>query len=117
MELLVFYPGDVNPKKRQFNGPLAFALEQAVGGLAEEVPGFNTISLDGMVRRCSAYCDKDAKQRGRPVNTWATTLWHLALQRQGFDRGLRRADGTIADWLAGNVAVLFQNEDTTRVTK
>jgi len=99
MELLVFHPGDANPKNRQFNGPLLLALELTLGGIPEVVPGLSTISLYGMVRRCTAYCDKDAKQHGKPVNTWATSLWHLALKRQGFERGLRRSDGTIADWL------------------
>ncbi len=58
---------------------------------------------------CTAYCDKDGKQDGRPINTWATD-WHVALQRQGYERGLRRSDGTVADWLAGNVVVVCSNE-------
>ena len=31
----------------------------------------------------------------------------MALKRQGFERGLWRADGTIADWLAGDVVVML----------
>jgi hypothetical protein len=101
------YPTDPHPKNCQFTGPLSLVLEQAIG---EEVPGFNSISCDGVVRRCTAYCDKDGKQHGLPMNTWATALWHVALQRQGYERGLRRSDGTVADWLAGNVVVVCSNE-------
>lgn len=110
MELLVFYPDDAHPQSRQFNEPLSLALDQAIGGQVEEVPGFNSISCNGIIRRCTAYCDKNGKQDGRLMNTWATTLWHVALQRQGYERGLRRPDGTIADWLAGNVVVVCSNE-------
>jgi hypothetical protein len=42
-------------------------LEQAIGGQVEEVPAFNSISCDGVVRRCTAYCDKDGKQDGLPM--------------------------------------------------
>ena len=106
MGLLVFYPTDPHPKSCQFTGPLSLVLEQAIGGQVEEVPGFNSISCDGVVRRCTAYCDKDGKQRGRTLNAWATALWHGALLRHGYDRGLRRADGTIADRLVGTVVVI-----------
>ena len=41
---------------------------------------------------------------------WATALWHSALRRQGFDRGLRREDGTVADRLIGNVVVVFEDK-------
>jgi hypothetical protein len=60
-----------------------------------------------MIRQCIAYCDRDAKRNGLPINTWATTLWHMSLQRAGYERGLRREDGTIADWLNGSVVVVF----------
>jgi hypothetical protein len=103
MDLLVFNPADAQPKSLQFDGPLSAVLAQEIKGAPEEVPGFNSVSQAGIVRKCVAYCEKDAKQNGRPVNTWATTLWHIALKRDGYDRGLRRADGAIADWLAGNV--------------
>ena len=45
-----------------------------------------------------------------PINAWATALWHAALKREGYDRGLRRPDGTIIDWLAGNVVVICSTE-------
>jgi len=45
-----------------------------------------------------------------PLNAWATALWHSALRRQGYQRGLRREDGTVADRLIGNVIVVFQEK-------
>ena len=114
MELLVFYPSDAHPKTRHFDGPDALALQQAVGGAAGVVPGFNSIALQGTIQRCVAYWDEGAKQSGRPVNVWATTLWHMALRRDGYERGLRRPDGKSADWLAGNVAVVLSAQPSRR---
>jgi hypothetical protein len=68
---------------------------------------------DGMIQRCVAYCDPGAKQNGPPINTWATTLWHMSLQRAGYERGLRREDGTIADWLNGTVVVVCSGRNRT----
>jgi hypothetical protein len=107
MELIVFRPTDMaHPKPRQFDGPLSVLLASTLNA-AEEVPGFNTISDHGVIRRCTAYCNIDAKRNGLRVNSSATALWHIALKRQGLERGLRRADGTLADWLAGDVVVVF----------
>jgi hypothetical protein len=50
---------------------------------------------------------RDAKRNGLPINVWATALWHTALKRNGFERGLRREDEAIADWLNGNVVVVY----------
>ena len=47
---------------------------------------------------------------GRPA------LWHSALRRQGFERGLRREDGTVADRLVGNVVVVFEEKASRSVT-
>ena len=77
-----------------------------LGENAEVIPGFTTIPCDGIIQRCTAYCDRYAKRNGLPINNWATTLWHMALKREGYDRGLRREDGTIADWLNGSVVVV-----------
>ena len=107
MDLLILDPADAKPKSFQFDGPLSAVLAQAIKGAPEEVPGFNSVSQAGVVRKCVAYCEKDAKQNGRRINTWATTLWHTALKRDGYDRGLRRPDGTVADWLTGNVVVVL----------
>jgi hypothetical protein len=110
MEILVFYPSDTQPKRRYFDGPIALGMQQAVGEHAEAVPGLTSISRDGLIFRCVAYCDGADKQSGQPVNAWATALWHTALKREGHDRGLRRTDGTIIDWLVGNVAVICSPE-------
>ena len=111
MELLVYHPDDCQPKSDQLYGlPSLAMLQQAVGGEIEVVPGFDSISREGIVHRCIAYCDKDGKQRGRTLNAWATALWHSALLRHGYERGLRRADGTIADWLVGAVVVICGKE-------
>jgi hypothetical protein len=128
MELLLYYPSDTQPKHRHFDGPPLLGVQQAVGEDAEAVPGFTSISRDGVIHRCVAYCDKAGKQHGRPINAWATALWHAALKREGYERGLRRADETIIDWLVGNVAVIcsteivepkytwFHGQDATAVT-
>jgi hypothetical protein len=108
MELIVIKPTDMaKPEPRQFDGPLPELLASIIEGPAEEVPGFNTISERGAIRRCRAFCNMNAKEQRRPVNSTATGLWHIALKRQGLERGLRRADGSLADWLAGNVVVVF----------
>jgi hypothetical protein len=106
MELLVFSLADPHPRRHHFDGPLQLGVQQAVGENAEVVPGFTSISCDGVIDRCVAYCDKQAKHNGQPINNWATALWHLALKREGYERGLRREDETIADWLNGNVVVV-----------
>jgi hypothetical protein len=109
MELLVFSPFDAHPTSHHFDGPLSVALQQALGGDAEVVPGFTSILHNGIIHRCVAYNDKGGKQNSRPINSWAAALWHMALKRAGCEQGLRRSDGTIADWLTGNVAVVFRS--------
>jgi hypothetical protein len=112
MELFLLRPADAHPQPRQFDGlvSLALALALMLEGPAEEVPGFTSIFRQGLIRRCTAYCVENAKKNGLPVNSTATALWHAALKRHGLERGLRREDGTIADWLAGNVVVVCSNE-------
>jgi hypothetical protein len=106
MELLVIRPMDAQPRPRQFDGPVSLALALMIAGPSEEVPGFTSIVQQGVVRKCTAYCDVNAKRNGQRVNATATALWHVALKRQGLERGLWRADGTVADWLAGDVVVV-----------
>jgi hypothetical protein len=108
IELIVFSSEYmVQPKLRQFDGPVSLALALMITGSAEKVPGFNTISDHGVVRSCTAYCDTNAKHDGKRINSTATGLWHVALKRDGLERGLRREDGSIADWLAGDVVVVL----------
>src|SRR6478752_425593 len=118
MELLLIRPTDTHPQPRQLDGPvsLALALALMIEGPPEEVPGFTSISQQGVIRRCAAYSAENAKKNGLPVNSTATALW-AALKRQGLERGLRRSDGTIADWLVGNVVVMFDAlEDREQTT-
>ena len=110
VELLVFYPSDTRPKKRHFDGPISLGVQQAVGENPELVPGFTSISRAGVIYLCVAYCDREAKQTSSPMNAWASALWHAALKREGYERGLRREDGTVADWLNGNVVVVCTGE-------
>jgi hypothetical protein len=113
MQFLIIHPADAHPQSRQFDGPvsLALALALMIEGPSEEVPGFTSIYRQGHIRQCTAYCAENAKQNGLSVNSTATALWHAALKRQGFERGLRREDGTIADWLAGDVVVVLGEPD------
>ena len=110
MEILIYYPSDTEPKIRHFDGPLLLGAQQAVGDQAEAVPGFSSISRNGIIFQCAAYCDGAGKQSGLPVNAWATALWHSALKREGYERGLRRREGTVIDWLVGNIAVVCSSE-------
>jgi hypothetical protein len=113
MEFLIIRPTDTHPQPRRFDGPvsLALALALMIEGPPEEVPGFTSISRQGHIRRCTAYSTENAKKNGLPVNSTATALWHAALKRQGLERGLRREDGTIADWLAGDVVVVLSQPE------
>lgn len=117
MLLLVYEPSDCRPQSVEVDGPPADAmLRQAVGGEIEEIPGFNSISYEGVVRRCVAFCNDQGKEYGLPLNAWATALWHSALRRHGYERGLRREDGTVADRLVGNVVIVFEEEAYRSVT-
>jgi hypothetical protein len=111
MRLLVYEPADYNPRSIEVDGPPTDSmLRQAVGGEIGDVPGFNSISYEGVLHRCVAFCNDRGKEHGLPLNAWATALWHSALRRQGYQRGLRREDGTVADRLIGNVIVVFQEK-------
>src|SRR5262245_25300009 len=111
MIVLVFQPADYRPEVRLFNGPPSrLLLQEAVGSDFEVVPGFDSIAHGRAFYPCVALCHSDGERQQLPMNSWASALWHVALMRRGF-AGLRRSDGTIADWLVGNVAVLYREED------
>jgi hypothetical protein len=106
IELIIFSSEEMaQPTSRLFDGPISLALALLIQGPTEQIPGFTSISQHGVIRRCTAYCSVNAKRGGQRINISATALWHIALKRQGLERGLRRTDGTIADWLAGDVVV------------
>jgi hypothetical protein len=110
MIVLVYTPTDFRPDVRVFDAPPSQAvLEQIVGGEIEALPDFDIIEHNRAFYQCVALCDSDAERRGSPLNSWATSLWHIALLRKGSE-GLRRQDGTIADWLSGNVAVVYRQD-------
>ena len=117
MRLLVYEPTDCLPRSIEVDGPPGDALlRQAVGGEIEDVPCFNSVSYEGVVHRCVAFCRDRGEEHWLPLNAWATALWHSALRRQGYERGLRREDGTVADRLVGNVVVVFEEKATRIVT-
>jgi hypothetical protein len=107
IELLVFVPEDFQPRSHYFDGPELLGVQQAIGENSEVVPKFTSIFRHGRIHGCVAYHDPEAKRNGRRTNPQATALWHTALKREGFERGLRREDGTVADWLSGNVVVVI----------
>jgi hypothetical protein len=117
MRLLVYEPTDCHPRSIAVDGPPGDAmLRQAVGGEIEDIPGFNSISYEGTVHRCVAFCNDRGKDLGLSLNAWATALCHSALRHQGYERGLRREDGTIADRLVGNVVIVFEDTASRSVT-
>jgi len=91
-------------------------LRQAVGGEIEDVPGFNSIFYNDDLHHCVAFCNERAKDLGLPLNAWATALWHSALRHQGYERGLRREDGSVADRLVGNVVIVFEERASRGLT-
>ena len=73
----------------------AFKTLRPKQGIHSAVRGSHRLDLDhsaGVMRRCTAYCDMNAKRNGQRVNWTATGLWHMALKRQGCERGLWRAE-------------------------
>ena len=72
------------------------------------VPGFSSIPRRLLFIDVLPTAVRTAKAVGAQINTWATALWHLALRRHGYERGLRRPNGKVADWLVGNVAVVME---------
>jgi hypothetical protein len=117
MRLLVYEPTDCLPKNIGVDGPPSEALlRQAVGGEIEDVPGFNSIFYDGDLHRCVAFCNGRGRDLELPLNAWATALWHSALRHQGYERGLRREDGSVADRLVGNVVIVFEERASRSIT-
>ena len=87
-------------------------LQKAVGGYIEVVPLFDTIEIEGELQACVAFCNEDGKGERLRLNQRATFLWERALQRRKEEpRTLQEKDGGLADYLVGNVAVLWGDED------
>lgn len=68
------------------------------GGHIEFVPRFDRINAEGNYYECVAFCDEEGKQKGLPVNTFATQLWAIILNRNVNQLG---------DYLAGDIAIVF----------
>ena len=84
MRLLVYEPADCHPRSIEVDGPPADAvLRQAVGGEIEDVPAFNSISYEGAVHRCVAFCNDRGKEYGLPLNAWATRAVALCIAAPG----------------------------------
>lgn len=111
---LLFTPYQVSPAVTELIAkPKLEELQKAVGGYLEQVPGFRTIEHKGAIRPCWALCNEDGKRLELPVNNWATMLWDRALRRSGHP-GLITPSGRIADWLVGNVLIIFGNQALMR---
>ena len=105
--LLVYRPRRRTPDMAEFVAePSRAELERMVDGRLETVAGFLSIEHLGIVRRCVAFVDADAKAKRAPLNVTATLLWDSALRRD-FATTLLRPDGARKDALFGTVAVLF----------
>lgn len=73
-------------------------LQAFIGGDIEAVPGFNVIQHRGLRHKCVAFCNEHGKQKGLPVNHYATVLW--ALQWNS-------ARGELRDRLVGPVVIIY----------
>jgi len=108
--LLLYRPGVRQPDVSDFAiEPALEEVERTIGGRPETVAGFLSVEHQGIVRRCVALADRDARARNAPLNVTATLLWDGALRRD-FGITLLRAQGR-ADALFGIVAVLFAQAD------
>ena len=110
--VLIYRPHEPRPTVRQLERGLTLDDLKAVigGGHLEQVAGFKSVAYDNVIVDCVAFCDRDGKAKGFAVNNAATNAWDRALRRTGFD-GLLRANGLLADWLAGSVVVLFGDKE------
>jgi hypothetical protein len=110
--LLLYRPGKRQPDVRDFaREPRLDEVERAIGGRPETVAGFLSIEHGGVMHRCVALADRDAKAKNAPLNVTATLLWDSAL-RKDFGITLLRAEGRV-DALFGTVAVLILHNDAS----
>src|SRR5262245_54917369 len=109
--ILIYRPHEPRPMVRQFERALTLdVLKAVIGAGFEQVAGFTSVAYENAIVDCIALCDKDGKAKGFAVNNAATNAWDRALRRTGFD-GLLRANGLLADWLAGPVVVLLGDDE------
>ncbi len=120
--MLIFKPDVSEPEIRKFaRAPDLGDLKDAIGGgWLEKVPGFGSIEHQGELHACVALVDEEGKlnhrssgvQRSAPdrVNNCATLKWDAALRRAGHP-GLLTPFGNLADYLVGQVAVLYGDDE------
>src|SRR5262245_35255356 len=109
--MLVFQPYHAQPARTELTAPPELeALQHAVGGWLEAVPHFDRIEIDGGEQRCVALCNEEGKLNHLDHNSRATVLWHQALRFAGLP-GLILPNGGLADYLVGNVIVLFGDRE------
>jgi hypothetical protein len=120
--MLIYRPGKTEPEVREFDrAPDEGDLKDGIGGgWLEMVPGFTSITYRDELRSCVALVDEEGKldyrtsglKKSAPdeTNQWATLLWDRALKRAGHP-GLITPDGQVADYLVGQVAVLFGDRE------
>lgn len=77
-------------------------LRAIVGGHIEIVPGWDHILLDGVRRSCVAFCNEEGKLLDLPINHRATDMWYGCL------------GGPVADYLCGNIAVVWGDAEFMR---
>src|SRR5207237_4520016 len=61
--------------------PSMAEVERILEGPLEQVPGFLSIEVGGVVRQCVAFGSLASKQGDRPLNVTATIMWDSALRR------------------------------------
>lgn len=105
---LIYRPGLNWPEVRELTEePGLDFWQEAVGGLIEAVPSFDTIQYQGEKRHCVAFCNEEGKLIGLPANRHATRLWHQALPPPG----LITPHLGLADVLVGPVVVVFGDRE------
>ena len=81
------------------------------GGWIELIPQFDSYEVaPGEVVSCVAFCDEEGKLKNLTTNNIATVLWDKAMRRAG-GPGLLQRDGTAADYLVGQIAIVFGDDE------
>jgi hypothetical protein len=120
--MLIYKPGATEPEIKIFRtAPTLDDLKDGIGGgFLELVPGFHSIEHDGELHRCMAFVDEEGKldyrtsgvKKNGPdqTNNFASVLWDKALRRKGHP-GLIGPDGRAVDWLVGQIAVVYGDDE------
>lgn len=91
---LIIIPPGTEPLRAIFTHPTLSALQEAVGGYIEAIPGLKT--LHG--RRCQAFAHEEGLLRRLPYNPRAAILWR---KQYGYATGLV---GPVVIQVKGDVA-------------